>query len=185
MWKTHRAAHEKKLNDPVRLKRLESGPMPKVVHRSVDAEETLVETVSKLDPFAAHYELREDASVSEVILHVKTYMSRFLFAKFKEGGNTWCAGSYKANVTGRGTGKLHFEFGVVKRFEKNLFYLRIEKTNWFELVDQCESTILDALQSIDCIEGFYAEQREVLLNPDLKNYDFSELETEDSLWRYV
>jgi len=182
MWKTHLAAHEKKLNDPNRAKRLESGAVPEAVQRSTDAEETLVETVSKLDPFALHYELREDASVSKVIRHVKTYMSRFLFAKFKKSGNNCCSGSYKAKITGEETGKLQFEFGVIKRFEKILFFLKIEKTTWLELAQQCETIILDALKSIDCVEGFYAEQRSMSLNPDLENYDFSQLEKEDSLY---
>jgi len=182
MWKTHRAAHEKKLKDPARIKRLESGPVPQAVQRSVDTEETLVETVSRLDPFALHYELRQDASVTEVILHVKTYMSKFLFAKFKDCGNNFCSGSYKANIMGQGTEKLQFEFGAVKRFEKTLFFLRIEKKNWFELVEQCETMILDALKSIDCVEGFYAEERSMSLTPDIENYDFFELEKEDSFY---
>merc|ERR1719461_1858080 len=48
MWKTHRAAHEKKLKDAARSKRLASGPISQPNQRSVDTEEPQVETVQSL-----------------------------------------------------------------------------------------------------------------------------------------
>jgi len=181
LWKTHLQAHEAKLKDPTRAKRLESGPVPRAVHRAFDSPSE-VESVSSLDPFAVHYELRQQTSVDKVMTNVKTYMSTALLAKFKKSGNSCCSGSYKANTLGKGTAKLRFEFGVIKRFGKLLFFLKIEKTDRFELTEQCETVILDALKSMDCVEGFYAEERNMSMSPDLQNYDFSELEREDSFY---
>jgi len=180
MWKTHRQAHEKKLKDEKRAKRLESGSAPMAVHRAFYATESQIDTVSRLDPFAVHYELRPQTNAVEVLINVKNYLSKTLFAKFKSKGNNCYSGSYKANTAGKGTAKLRFECGIVKRLEKLLFFIKIQKSDWFELTEQCESVFLDALKSMDCIQGFYAEERNMSIAPDLENYDFSELERQDS-----
>jgi len=176
VWRTHRLAHEAKLKDPDRAKRLESGPAPQAVYRAISRIECEVETVSTLDPFATHYELHEQTSADELMTNVRKYMSTTLFAKFKKCGNNSCSGSYKARTRGKGTAKLNFEFGVIRRFHKLLFYLKIKKSEWFELTEQCENTILDALRSMDCVKCFYAEQRKMQNSPKFENYNFFELE---------